>query len=112
MSGVALNSDFTIAQPHGISEGVSQKVHDNEAADGTIRRTWMAQKYVVKLKWDTISQTDYAYITSKFYGTGSTVTYTNSYSGVSFTGFATASEGDFIKGASFLRDLTINIQQA
>lgn len=112
MSGVSLAGDNTIAQPSGIAEGIQQKVHDNTSANGTVRRIWLAQKYQVKLSWDRLTQTDYAYITGKFYGTGNTITYANSYSGVSFTGFATASEGDFIKGASFLRSLTITITQA
>ena len=112
MSGIAISGDYTIAQPSGIAEGIQQKVHDNTSANGTVRRIWLAQKYQVKLSWDRLTQADYAYITGKFYGTGHSITYTNDYSSVNFTGFATASEGDFVKGASFLRSLTITITEA
>lgn len=112
MSGIALGGDYTIAQPSGIIEGVTQKVTDRSTIKGQTRRIWMAQKHTVKLTWDSITQTDYSYIVNKFYGTGSTITYTNTYSGVSITGFATAVEGDFIKGASFKRSLTITIVEA
>jgi hypothetical protein len=110
--GISINSDFTIAQPTAVTEGLKQKVHDNTSAKGVVRRIWLAQKRTVMLQWDFLTQAQYAAITGYFYGTGASITYTNTYSGVSITGFATAEEGPFIKGASMNRSLTVTIQEA
>lgn len=111
MSGIAINGDYTIAQPSGITEGIKQKVQDRSTIKGARRRIWMAQKKYATLSWDSISQSDYTYITNKFYGSSSPISYTNDYSGISFTGFAVDAPGPFIKGASFKRNLTITIEE-
>ncbi len=110
-TGIALNGDYTIAQPTDITEGVVQIVHDNTSIYGVVRRIWLAQKHTVKLQWSNLTMSEYEQIVDKFYGTFNAVTYTNTYSGLSITGYATAAEAPFIKGASFKRSLTMTIQE-
>lgn len=90
---------------------MTQKVVDKTSIKGQTRRIWMAQKYKVDLTFTALTVAQYQYITAFFYGGASAVTYLNTASGVTFSGFATAAEDNFIQGASNLLNLTITMVQ-
>lgn len=81
------------------------------SVSGVVRRAWYADKWQVTMMFTGVNLQDYNYITQYIYNGANPVTYSNAATGVSFTGFVTAGVDVFIPGASFLRNLTITIQQ-
>lgn len=108
---IAINGDSTTAQPSELKEGLKQKVHDRVSLKGTYTRVWIAQKHHVTMKFTAINQSQYATLMSYLTGTANPVHYQNFDSGFSFTGFPTVAEDTYYKGASLLKDLTVQLEE-
>ena len=112
---ITLNS-LTLPQPQTVKEELMQIYHDRMTTAGTLLRMFFGVKYQATLTWNYLSPTDYANIVGIF-TTGQLITYTNTtstYGGggtTSFRGYPMHSEGEYIKGASLLRSLTVVIRQ-
>jgi hypothetical protein len=108
---VGLNNNFSIPQPTGLKEEAKQKLTDRVTIKGQVHRYWEAQKYQCTLKYAALNQSDFATLASYFYSRGAPVTYTNNNSGISFTGYPTVAEDEYIPGASFLKNMEVTIVQ-
>lgn len=63
------------------------------------------------MTFEGVSIPDYNVIAQYIYNRANPVTYYNSVTGISFTGFVTAGIDTFLPGSSWLKNLTITIQQ-
>lgn len=81
---------------------------DKSTITGLTRRIWLAQKRQATFTLSAISQSDYSLINSYIEG-GNLISYANSVSGFSFTGFAVSAAAKYIRGSSLLRDMTITL---
>lgn len=106
---LALNNDFTVAQPSALKEELVRQVHNRVSITGVQRRIWLADKHQATLTWSAVNQTQYAQLAAYIYNQGNTITYTNTVTGFNFIGFATASEDNFMQGTSFLKNISVTI---
>lgn len=108
MGIIALNGNSSIAQPSGLKEGYVHVMVDKSTITGLQRRMWLAQKKQAVLVFDALSQADYNTINSYIEG-GNLITYNNTTTGWSFSGFATSEVAEYWRGASLLRKMTLNL---
>lgn len=111
MSVISLNGNSSLKQPSTLKEELIHKVHDNTSVNGKIRRTWLADKYQVEMTFSGVNQAEYAALAPYLFNGANAVTYANAVTGVNFTGFATKSVDTFLPGNSWLKNLTVTIQQ-
>ena len=109
MAFIALNGDYGIPQPSGLTEEIKQKVVDRTSIKGVHHRYWEAQKKQATMTFSMLNQAQYNKLIGFFYNQGNTTDYSNAQSGFSFTGFATVAEAEYVPGASFLKDMTVTI---
>lgn len=107
---VALNGNTQI-QPSALSEDITQKVVDMETIGGLYFRYWQAQKYSVKMTFSAITTAQWQQLMGYLANGSNAVTYFNNVSGFSFSGFATTAAAVYIRGNSYLRDMTVTITQ-
>ena len=108
---ISLNGNSGIPQPATLKEELTQVMRDKVSINGTSRRVWLAQKKQATFTLTGITQAQYSTLVGYFYG-GAQVTYANSQSGFTFTGYATVAEAEYWRGASFLRNMTVTILEA
>jgi hypothetical protein len=108
---VSFNGDFSIMQPSTLKEERMRKVHDSTSVNGVIRRSWYADKWQVTLTFSGVSIPQYNVIAQYIYNQANPVTYYNSVTGTTFTGFVTAGIDTFIPGNSWLKNLSITLQE-
>lgn len=108
---ISLNGNSNIPQPATLKEELTQIMRDKVSINGTSRRVWLAQKKQVTFTLTGITSAQYNTLIGYFYG-GAQVSYANSQSGMSFSGYATVAEAEYWRGASFLRNMSITILEA
>lgn len=106
---ISINGDATIKQPTSLKEETIQRVTDKTAIKGTSRRIWMSQKKQVTLVFNPLTQAQVNQILNTFYGGAASVVYNNTSTSFTFTGFATATEDEYMQGVSFLKSITVVI---
>lgn len=109
---IAFNNDFTIPQPSGLKEELTQKLVDRMTIKGVLHRFFEAQKFQATMTFKALTQSQYSQLTDYLYNQGAGVVYTNNNTGVSFFGYPTVAEAEYIQGASYLKDVTVTIIQA
>jgi hypothetical protein len=107
---VYLNNNSSI-QPSELSEDITQKVVNIETIGGLYFRYWQAQKYSVKMTFSAITTAQWQQLMGYLANGAEPVTYRNSQSGFSFSGFATTAAASYLHGESYLRDMTVTIMQ-
>ena len=103
----------TIISPQNLNEYTDEVQSDSVAIDGSRQRDWISSKKAADLKWTSLLPTDYATIINIVKGQNA-VAYINDDSAGgtwSFTGLVTFSEGEYLKGASHLRSLSITLKE-
>jgi hypothetical protein len=112
---VTLNG-YTPPQPTSIKEELKQIYHERMTVQGTLLRIFFGVKQQCTLTWNYLQPADYATLVSLF-TSGQPIVYlntTSTYGGggtCTFTGFPMQDEGDYVKGASLLRSMTVQIRQ-
>ncbi len=94
-----------------LKEGTVRRVHDRVSILGTARRIWMADKSQVTITWEALTIAQYNAIYAYLYNGAAPVVYSNSVTGLTFTGFPTSESAEFIRGNTFLRSFTTTIVQ-
>ena len=107
---IYLNGDNS-QQPSSLQEDTVQKLVDRTTILGVTHRYWEAQKYKVVMTFSAIDNTQWLLLMSYCANGANPVTYYNSSSTFNFTGFATTTADVFIKGGSYLRNMTITLIQ-
>jgi hypothetical protein len=112
MALIGLNYNYNIPQPSSLKEEYTQKVVDRTSIKGVRHRYWLAEKYKVTMGFTALSPSDFAALRVIFYNFGAGVTYTNGNSGLLFFGYPLVAEDEYLKGNTYLKNMTATIEQA
>jgi|GEM_PF-6874581 len=110
MSLITLNGNSGVPQPSELTEEYLHVRRVRTTITGLSRQIWLAQKMQVTMKFEGITQSQFNLLNGYIAG-GALISYSNSSSGWSFSGFATSAPDQYIRGASMLRNMTIVILQ-
>lgn len=111
--GVSINNTELSIQPSLLKEYKIQIQTDQEAILGNISRNRIGEKKAVDMEFPILSPADYVALIN-YFTTGSGVYYSNdasSYGTFSFSGLPLYQEGEYVKGASLFRPLTVTIRE-
>lgn len=111
MGVISFNGNSNMKQPSALKEELIHKVHNSTSINGTVRRSWYADKYQVEMSFSGVSLAEYAVLAPYIFNQANAITYRNAVTGINFTGFVTSSIDTFIAGGSWLKNITLKIQQ-
>lgn len=84
---------------------------DRTSITGVRHRYWLAAKYLVEMTFTALTTEQFSQLSIIFYNQGNGVTYTNPNTGLNFFGYPTVAEDQYLQGASYLKNLTIKLEQ-
>lgn len=110
MGIITLNGQ-SLGQPSSLKEEYVQKVVDRTSILGVRHRYWLAAKYEVTMVFTALDYDAFGALALIFYNEGAGLTYYNSNSNLTFFGYPLTAVAEYYKGASFLRDMTVKLEQ-
>ena len=89
-----------------------QKVVDRTSIAGVRHRYWLAEKYKVTMGFEALTPAQTSQLYLIFYNFGAGLTYGNPVSGLLFFGYPLVAEEEYIRGNTFLKNMTVTLEQA